>query len=418
MQKPTLWTRDFTLLIVATVMGAVGGIAGSFALSFLVFDETGSTLASALVLAIQVVPHFLLPLLAAPWMDRFPRKPVLVATDAMNGVLYMLGGLYLLKYPFTYVGYLLFSLLLSSLGALDSLAYQSIYPKLIPHGMETKGYTVSSMLYSVLQVLIMPVAAILLDTLGVAVILMLQGGLSVAAAFVESHIHLAEESRMAGERFSFRLWWSDLKETLLYLRKEEGLRGIYGYVSMSNGLAQAYYPLLIAFFRVTPGFTTVMYSLFSVAEFGGRTVGGLLRYFREIKPEKRFRMAFAIYRFYDLMDACLLWLPYPLMLVNRVFCGFLGVQSGTMREAAMQQYIPDEMRARLNAFLGMLMMGAGCVLTLIIGALGEVLDYRICVTLCAIVSLAVCYLTIWRNRKGVDRIYRTQNPIETEDLAE
>ena len=418
MQKPTLWTRDFTLLIVATVMGAVGGIAGSFALSFLVFDETGSTLASALVLAIQVVPHFLLPLLAAPWMDRFPRKPVLVATDAMNGVLYMLGGLYLLKYPFTYVGYLLFSLLLSSLGALDSLAYQSIYPKLIPHGMETKGYTVSSMLYSVLQVLIMPVAAILLDTLGVAVILMLQGGLSVAAAFVESHIHLAEESRMAGERFSFRLWWSDLKETLSYLRKEEGLRGIYGYVSMSNGLAQAYYPLLIAFFRVTPGFTTVMYSLFSVAEFGGRTVGGLLRYFREIKPEKRFRMAFAIYRFYDLMDACLLWLPYPLMLVNRVACGFLGVQSGTMREAAMQQYIPDEMRARLNAFLGMLMMGTGCVLTLIIGALGEVLDYRICVTLCAIVSLAVCYLTIWRNRKGVDRIYRTQNSIETEDLAE
>jgi len=416
--KQTLWTRDFTLLIVATVMGAVGGIAGSFALSFLVFDETGSTLASALVLAIQVVPHFLLPLLAAPWMDRLPRKPVLVATDAMNGILYVLGGLYLLKFPFTYVGYLFFSLLLSSLGALDSLAYQSIYPKLIPQGMETKGYTVSSMLYSVLQVLIMPVAALLLDTLGVAVILMLQGVLSVGAAFVESHIHLVEESRMAGERFSFRLWWSDLKEAVAYLRGDAGLRGIYGYVTASNGLAQAYYPLLIAFFRVTPGFTTVMYSLFSVAEFGGRTVGGLLRYFREIKPEKRFRMAFAVYRFYDLMDTCLLWLPYPLMLVNRVFCGFLGVQSGTMREAAMQQYIPDEMRARLNAFLSMLMMGAGCVLTLLVGALGEIVDYRICVSLCGVFSLVMCYLTIWRNRVGVDRIYRTQNPIGTEESAE
>jgi len=119
-----------------------------------------------------------------------------------------------------------------------------------------------------------------------------------------------------------------------------------------------------------------------------------------------------------LMDTCLLWLPYPLMLVNRVFCGFLGVQSGTMREAAMQQYIPDEMRARLNAFLSMLMMGAGCVLTLLVGALGEIVDYRICVSLCGVFSLVMCYLTIWRNRVGVDRIYRTQNPIGTEESAE
>ena len=46
--KNRLWTRNFTLLIAASGLGAVGGIAGGFAMSFLVFDETGSTLASAL----------------------------------------------------------------------------------------------------------------------------------------------------------------------------------------------------------------------------------------------------------------------------------------------------------------------------------------------------------------------------------
>lgn len=34
--KQTLWIRDFTLLTVATVLGAAGGVASSFALSFLV----------------------------------------------------------------------------------------------------------------------------------------------------------------------------------------------------------------------------------------------------------------------------------------------------------------------------------------------------------------------------------------------
>ena len=143
--KPKLWTRDFTLLISATVLGAAGGIAGSFALSFLVYRETGSTLAAALLIAINVVPGFVVPLVAAPFMDRLPRKPFLVGGDAVDGLLYAAAGLYLLRHDFTYVGYLFFSLLLSSLSAFDSLAYNSIFPKLIPEGAEERGYTVSSM---------------------------------------------------------------------------------------------------------------------------------------------------------------------------------------------------------------------------------------------------------------------------------
>ena len=41
--KQTLWTRNFTRITAATTLGAAGGIISQFALSFLVFDETGST---------------------------------------------------------------------------------------------------------------------------------------------------------------------------------------------------------------------------------------------------------------------------------------------------------------------------------------------------------------------------------------
>ena len=50
-RKDTLWCKNYTLLIIASTMGACGGIAGSYALSFLVFDETGSTLAAAFLVA-------------------------------------------------------------------------------------------------------------------------------------------------------------------------------------------------------------------------------------------------------------------------------------------------------------------------------------------------------------------------------
>ena len=65
-QTTKLWNRNFSLVIRASTMGTIGGIAGSFALAFLVFDETGSTLASALILAIQLLPFLFIPIVIAP----------------------------------------------------------------------------------------------------------------------------------------------------------------------------------------------------------------------------------------------------------------------------------------------------------------------------------------------------------------
>lgn len=404
-EKSTLWTKNFTLVTIASALGAAGGIAGGFALSFLVFDETGSTLASALILAIQLIPHFVLPLFVAPWMDRMPRKPFLVGGDLLNGLLYGMAGLYLLMFDFSYVGYLGFSLLLATLGAFDELAYNSFYPKLIPDGMEQKGYTVSGMLYPVLQVVMMPTAALLLEWLGVAKLLLLQAALSILAALVESRIKIHEERRGGGESFSIKAWWSDILEAARYLKQERGLRSIYFYMAVTNGVAVGYSPLLVAFFRTAPGMTAAMYSLFSVAEFAGRSIGGVVQYRMKLPAKKKFGFTFSVYQLYEFMDMVLLWLPYPLMLLNRACTGFFGINSATMRAAAVQRYIPENLRARINAFENMCAMAATSVLSLLIGALGEVLDYRLCITLCGAFSMIACWLLIWRNRSSVRKIY-------------
>jgi hypothetical protein len=113
--QPSLWTRDFTLITLATILGAAGAIAGDFALSFFVFDETGSTLASALVIAIQLVPHILVPLAVSPIMDRLPRKAFLIAGDMACGIAYAALGVWLAFAGFSYVGYLAISLMLACL---------------------------------------------------------------------------------------------------------------------------------------------------------------------------------------------------------------------------------------------------------------------------------------------------------------
>lgn len=411
MKKPTvqLWTRSFTLVTIATALGAAGGIAGGFALSFLVFDETGSTLASALIVAIQLVPNIFIPFLVAPLMDRLPRKAFLVGGDICNGLVYGGMGLWLMRFDFSYVGYLGISVLLACLSSVDRLAYTSIYPQLIPTGAEQKGYAVSSMLYPILTVIMTPLAAVLLDTLGVPLLLVLQGALSLAAALTESFIRLDERRQAQRQRYTAAAWRADIREGFAYLKEERGVRSIYEYMSVTNGVAGGYAPILVAFFRTMPGMTAAMYSLFSVAEFAGRTIGSAVQYRVDIPQKKRFGFVFAVYQTYELMDMLLLWMPYPLMLVNRGVCGFLGNNSAILREAAVQRYIPEALRARVNALFDMMLTAASGVCALAVGALGEVLDYRLCVTLCGAVAMLACWLLIWGRRAAVRGVYEKED---------
>ena len=374
--QPSLWTRDFTLITLATILGAAGAIAGDFALSFFVFDETGSTLASALVIAIQLVPHILVPLAVSPIMDRLPRKAFLIAGDMACGIAYAALGVWLAFAGFSYVGYLAISLMLACLGAVDELAWTSIYPEVIPQSAEQKGYAVSGMLYTTL-------------------------------ALIESLVHVEEHERERSEQEGFAQWLADITETVSWLKDERGMRGLFGYMAVSNGLYTGFSPILIAFFRTTPGLSAAMYAFYSVAEFVGRTIGSTIQYQVEIPRERRFGLCFLVYVVYDLMDACLLWLPYPLMLANRATVGFLGANSLVLRESAMQRYIPERMRSRVNAFSGIYIAAACCAFSLLVGALGELLDYRVCVTLCGITGILASLFFVWHRRTDVRRVFET-----------
>ena len=400
----TLWTKNFTIINLGTVISAIGGVAMGFALSFVVFDNTGSTLMMALFAAASSLPGVILPVLISPYLDNFRRKPVIVGLDYLSAVIYLLFGLYLLKHSFSLPLYLLFSLLCGSIGSVYNLAYESLYPNLIPNGFAQKGYTVSGMLYPTVTMVMTPVASILYTQLGLGVLCLGEGLLLAAAASVETQINVEEHIKPGG-KFSFHDYIRDFREGFRYLKKEKGLLRIYGYMPITQGVSQATEPLIRAWFRTAPGLNLTMYALFTTAEFIGRTVGGLVHYKFEIPPEKRFSLAYLVYVTYNIMDTVLLWLGFPLMLVNRGVCGFLGINSATLRASSVQNYLPDNMRAKVNAVFNMLYALVPTLLTLAVGALGEVMDYRLCVTLVSAAGLLPCYLIMWRGREDVKKVY-------------
>ena len=271
---------------------------GNFALSFLVFDETGSTFASALVIAIQLIPNFFNPTVGCSLDGPLSQKTISLYLEisSMGNLLCSYGNLFAVFRLFIrWLSWIFFASCYT--GSLDELAYNSIFPKIIPSGMEQKGYAISSMLYPLLRVIMLPLAAVLMDTIGMPWLFIGQGLFSICAALIENTIQLTEETRVCEKTFSFQVWKEDLQEVLRYFKKERGLQAIYYYMAATNGVASGYAPILVAFFRTAPGMSAALYSLFSIAEFLGRTIGGVVQYRIEIPKKKKFYVTFAVYTF-------------------------------------------------------------------------------------------------------------------------
>jgi hypothetical protein len=323
----------------------------------------------------------------------------------ISGVLFAIIGIYLRYFSFSYTLYLGFSLLINTINAFDSLAFNCIFPKTIPEGCEDRGYAVSGMLYPILNILIMPVAAFLMDKIGIPQILLVQSALSFLAAITENRIILDETIRLDDNKSGFFLWIQDLKDGFLYLKGEKGLLNIYAYDAVANGSGTAFGPILVAFFRTAPGFSAQLFAFFSAAEFTGRTIGGFIRYKQLLNLKNRRKFVYYVQQFYNLMDGLLLWLPYPWMLLNRGICGFLGINSATVRMSAIARYIPEEYRARVNAFSSTIICIFGSVASVVLGAIGEIMDYRVAMTMASGLCMLLCWLTVGRNKKHLDTIY-------------
>lgn len=61
MKQETLWTKNFTIITIGTIISAIGGVAIQFALSLLVYDQTNSTLLAGSFAAISLLPSLFSP---------------------------------------------------------------------------------------------------------------------------------------------------------------------------------------------------------------------------------------------------------------------------------------------------------------------------------------------------------------------
>jgi len=418
MNQQKLWTYDFTVITIGSLVSMVGNAMASFGISLVVLDCTGSTFLYMLFNVCYQLPMLVTPLLAGPYLDRMSRKRAIYSLDYLSSGIFFLLFLLLRGGWMNYAVLLAGSVLTGAINGVYTVAYDSFYPNLISEGNFRRAYSVSSMLWP-LAAMTTPLAAAVYDLLGSAEPIFAANAACffTAACFErtirhqETHMRSAQPADGLTAAGRFR---RDFREGLAYLRGERGLLMITLYF-MFNGFTGGASSLELPFFRshahlyaAWPVAAVTLYAIVSNFDVAGRLAGGLIQYKLHIRADRKYDIAIAVYIAVNLISAVLLFLPIPLMAAAYALHGILGVTSYTIRTSATQTYVPDGKRARFNGTFGTLSSIGTIAGSLAAGALAEVLPERGVLAGAALLCLAAVYAFIYRGREDVKKVYNRE----------
>lgn len=193
-----LWTRDFTIITLGSVVSMLGNAMSGFALSLLVLDYTDSPLLYAIYIATFTAPQIVAPIFSGAILDRFSRKRTIYTLDFISAGIYAAAALILSQGWFSFPVLAVGCFIIGTINSVYMVAYESFYPMLITEGNYSKAYSIASVLETLAAVMI-PISTYLYNKVGIAPLLGINAVCFLTAAIAETQIR-AEEKYIETQR--------------------------------------------------------------------------------------------------------------------------------------------------------------------------------------------------------------------------
>ncbi|ANS73167.1 hypothetical protein AWM70_00025 [Paenibacillus yonginensis] len=140
---PLSKNKDFLLLLCAKAISRFGDSVDAIAYSWIVYMLTGSKLLMGTLFAVNTLPAIVLSIFTGVFVDRWPKKIIVIAADYGRGTIVFLTGLLYLTGQLEVWHLFLFTLLISSLEAFASPAGNAWIPSILGKSQLLKGNSLS-----------------------------------------------------------------------------------------------------------------------------------------------------------------------------------------------------------------------------------------------------------------------------------
>ncbi len=352
MQRPGgLWRhRDFLWLWSSQTVSQFGSQVSQLALPIVaIVALRESAFAVAMLGMVEFLPFLLLSLPAGVWVDRLPRRPMLVAADVLRAVAlatvpiaYWLDALTI--WQLYVVGFVV------GVGTVFfDVAYQSYLPTLVKRDQLSDGNSKLEVSRSAAQLGGPGLGGVLIGILTAPVAVVVDAISFVVSALLIGRIRTTERKPLAEDRRSLL---SELWEGLRYVVKHEYVRGMAASVAIFNFFGNVGGSILLVYLVRDLGMSVTTIGLV----LGLGNVGFLAGAFVAKRVETRLGVGRTIVGSMALSPFGLLLVPLatrdsavPLLLASGVIVGFAVVLYNVSAISLMQAITPDRLLGRMNA---------------------------------------------------------------------
>jgi MFS family permease len=377
-----LWRhRDFLNLWSAETISQFGTQIDDLALglvAIIVLDA--SAFEVAVYGTFNFLPFILFTLPAGVWVDRLPRKPILVIGDLGRFAA-------LATIPIAYVADVLTLWQLYGVAFLTGVftvffdvAYQSYLPSLVDRDQIGEGNSKLEISRSTAQLSGPGLGGLLVEIITAPYAVLVDAFSFLASAALLLRIRKREEPPAAPTEADAKpSLWAELKEGLRFVLGNPNLRAQAGCTATSNLFFSVTFSIFLVFLvrevELSPGVIGVMLSVGSV--------GSLLAAFTATRISKRLGIGptTIVAAFLNLPAMLLIALapvsfPIPFIVAGGVILGFVIVLYNITQVSYRQAICPPRLQGRMNSVMRFIVWGTIPIGTLAGGALGSTIGLR------------------------------------------
>lgn len=333
--------KNFSLLFVDQGISKFAATFGTFVISWLVYDLTGSKLAMGTLWMVSLCTQIIVQLGMSPYLDRWARKKVMMISELVRWMAYV-GILLLLVQNLLSVEVLYAAAFLTSIVIYDPAA-NALLPSVVKNDELVKANAKISGIGQMMRLLALPSAGFLIGFWGG-----FESLVFVVSLFSVSVLLLMflEEKNFVPSKIDS--WWKQSKKGISFYKEQPILIILGFFIAITNFGIFATLSMYIPYVTEILGGSSFEYGLFAASFPLGFVMGTML--VGRIKEPKEHRytvMLGAVFiggaSYLLLGITTLFWLAILIEIMAGIVMPFWNVHSTTL----YQRVVPNEMRAQV-----------------------------------------------------------------------
>ena len=372
-----LWQRNFRLLWVGESISAIGNAMAVVGVPLLAVESLhASTFVVAALTAAAYLPWLVIGLPAGVWVDRLPRRPLMIICDVVSALLYASLPIAAWLGALTIGQVVIVALAAGSCNVFFSTAYRAYLPSLVTTADLIEGNAKLQGSMSVANICGRGAAGIAAQAVGDAAALLFNAASFLVSAACLLLIRTGTPPHEPVQRDSVR---AEISAGIRFIARDRYLRPLTIYPAVSNLAYSGSTALVVVFLIRVAGFGAAAVGL--LMAFAG--IGGLLGAVTARRLARRLGTARTLWL--SALATGLFGLLIPLTATGpRATCYAIGsavVAAGiivfnTIASSFRQTYCPPSMLGRITASMSFLVFGSIPLGALLAGAIGDTLTVR------------------------------------------